>query len=177
MMMRITLPGSEETLGEDKKIIPYSVRECKFASNEGAEGDKKHNKGEQASVMKKPMYHVRKREDVLQEGPDMKLEGLPVKGAHVGLLGRYNLYVDPELGVGKAMLQQIPCACAPCKEFTKHPWKSGVPAKTNLALNRIGCVSTGKFLRVRTTGFLYKQQKKASTHSTLNNHRRRSWEG
>jgi hypothetical protein len=31
-MMRITLPGSEETLEEDKKTIPYSVREREFAS-------------------------------------------------------------------------------------------------------------------------------------------------
>jgi hypothetical protein len=142
MMMRITLPGNEETLGEDKKIIPYSVREREFASiaeeaarlcsldrNEGAKGDKKHKKREQASVMKKRIYHVRKREDVLQEGLTMKLEGLPSKGAHVGLLGRYNLYVDPELGVGKAMLRRIPCACAPCKEYTKRPWTPGVPEK------------------------------------------------
>jgi hypothetical protein len=110
--------------------------------------------------MKKHIYHVRKREDVLQEGLVMKLEGLPVKGADVGLLGLYNLYVDLELGVGKAMLRQIPCTCAPCKEFTKHPWKAGVPAKTNFALNRIGCVSTGKCFRVRMTGFLYKQLQK-----------------
>jgi hypothetical protein len=79
--------------------------------------------------MKKHIYHVRKREDVLQEELIMKLEGLPVKGAHVGLLGCYNLYVNPDLGVGKAMLQRIPCACAPCKEFIKRPWKPDIPAK------------------------------------------------
>ena len=38
--------------------------------------------------MKKHIYHVRKREDLLQEGLIMKLDGLPSKGAHVGLLGR-----------------------------------------------------------------------------------------
>ena len=79
--------------------------------------------------MKKHIYHVRKREDLLQEGLIMKLDGLPSKGAHVGLLGSYNLYVDPELGVSKVMLRKIPCACAPCKEFIKRPWKPVVPEK------------------------------------------------
>jgi hypothetical protein len=67
MMMRITLPGTEEsTAGEGKKIIPYSVREREFASiveeaarlcsldrSKGAKGDKKHKKREEAAALKK----------------------------------------------------------------------------------------------------------------------------
>jgi hypothetical protein len=142
MMMRIALPGNEQSAAEDKKIIPYSVREREFASiaeeaarlcsldrSEGAKGNKKHKKREEAAVMRKRVYHVRKREDVVQEGLKMKLSGLPDKGAHVGLLGRYNLHVDPDLGVGTAALRRIPCACAACEECRKRPWIPGVPPK------------------------------------------------
>ena len=58
-MMRIILAGNEETHGEDETIIPYSVKECGFASiveeaarifslyiYEGAKGNKNHNKRE-----------------------------------------------------------------------------------------------------------------------------------
>jgi hypothetical protein len=140
MMMRITLPGNEQSATEEKKIIPYSVKEREFASiaeeaarlcsldrSEGAKGDRKNKKREEAAVMKKRIYHVRTREDVLQEGLKMKMEGLPKKGAHVGILGRYNLLVDPDLGVGTAALRRIPCACAACEEYRKRPWKPGVP--------------------------------------------------
>ena len=54
--------------------------------------------------MKKHIYHVRKIEDVLQEGLIMNLEVLPSQESHVGFIGRYNLYVDPKLGVRKVML-------------------------------------------------------------------------
>ena len=53
----------------------------------------------------------------------MKLEGLLSKGAHVGFLGHYYLYVNPELGVRKVMLQQITCTCAPHKGFIELTWK------------------------------------------------------
>jgi hypothetical protein len=143
MMMRITLPGNEQSAaGEDKKIIPYSVKEREFASiaeeaarlcaldrSGGAKGDKKHKKREEAATMKNRIYHVRKREDVVQEGLKMKLTGLPKKGAHVGLLGRYNLHVDADLGVGTAALRRIPCACAACEEHRKRPWKPGFQPK------------------------------------------------
>ena len=142
MMMRIALPGNEDTVGEDKKIIPYSVREREFASiaeeaarlcaldrSEGAKGDKQHKKREEHAVMKKRIYHVRKREDITQEGFSMKVKGLPGKGAHVGLLGHYNLHVDPDLGVGKAALRRIPCACVACEVHRKRPWVPGVEAK------------------------------------------------
>jgi hypothetical protein len=66
MMMRITVPGNEQSAAEDKKIIPYSVREREFASiaeeaarlcsldrSEGAKGNKKHKKREDAAAMRK----------------------------------------------------------------------------------------------------------------------------
>jgi hypothetical protein len=47
MMMRITLPGNEESAtGEDKKIIPYSVGERGFTSiaEEAARSTRKEKK-------------------------------------------------------------------------------------------------------------------------------------
>ena len=93
---------------------------------------KNHKKREQGSVMKKFIYHVIKREDVVQEGVITEIEVLLSKGAHSGLPGHYKLYADPDLGVRKLMLQWIPCECAPFKEFFKRTWKPGVPAKDQI---------------------------------------------
>jgi hypothetical protein len=191
MMMRITLPGNKQSAAEEKTIIPYSVKERKFASIakeaarlcsldrfEGAKGDKKNNKREEAAVMKKQINHVRTREDVLQEGLRMKLEGLPAKGAHIGLLvGRYNLLVDPDLGVGTAVKRRIPCAYAACEEYRKRPGNPTFHQRTNLASNRIALVRAGQFSKRRMTGGLLSRchQKKMLTSYTLNNHRRKSW--
>jgi hypothetical protein len=81
--------------------------------------------------MKKQICHVRKIEGILQEELNMTVEGLPGKGAHVGLIRCYHLRVDPDLGVRTAVLRCIPCACAACEQYRyrKRPWKSGVEPK------------------------------------------------
>lgn len=75
-------------------IAEEATQLCSLEIYEGTKGKKNHNKRGQASVTKKHIYHVRKREDLLQEGLIMKLEGLTSKEAHVGLNGRYYLYIN-----------------------------------------------------------------------------------
>ena len=97
--------------------------------------------------MRNIIYHVRKREDVVQEGLKMKLTGAK-KGAHVGLLSCYNLHVDAGLGVGHVFL--VPAL--PARNTGKGPGNPVFNQRTNHAFNRIRHASTGQFLKGRTTG-------------------------
>ena len=45
---------------------------------------------------------------------------------HSGLRSRYNIRVDPDLGVGSAAIRRIPCVCLPCIQQLNLPWESGV---------------------------------------------------
>jgi hypothetical protein len=56
----------------------------------------------------------------------MTTRGLP-KGAHSGLLARYNIRTDPDLGVGRAALHQIPCSCQACRLQLAQPWAPLTP--------------------------------------------------
>jgi hypothetical protein len=50
------------------------------------------------------------------------------KGANNGLMTRYNIWTDPNiLGVRKAAIRQIPCACASCNNQLSKPWIRNVP--------------------------------------------------
>ena len=52
-------------------------------------------------------------------------QGLP-KGAHNGLLARYNLRADKDLGVGIAAVHCIPCSCLACIFQLQKPRKSRI---------------------------------------------------
>jgi hypothetical protein len=53
--------------------------------------------------------------------------GLP-KGTHNGILARYNLRCEKDLGIGAAAVRRIPCACAGCLEQLAKLWQPGVQA-------------------------------------------------
>ena len=41
----------------------------------------------------------------------------------------YNCTVDPDLGIGRAAVRRIPCACGSCWTQLELPWSPGVDAK------------------------------------------------
>lgn len=41
----------------------------------------------------------------------------------------YNVRVSKELGVGKAAVRRIPCACSACLAQLNSPWQPGVAAE------------------------------------------------
>ena len=44
------------------------------------------------------------------------------KGNRNGISAMYNIRCDPDLGVGKAAVRRIPCACLFCIEQLNLPW-------------------------------------------------------
>ena len=69
----------------------------------------------------------------------MSTQGLP-KGAHNGLLARYNLRADKDLGVGIAAVHCIPCSCLACIFQLQKPWESRVTINEQLRYSSsVGC--------------------------------------
>ena len=85
----------------------------------GVKSDKKYNKREDAAKLTDRHYHVEGKVDY--QNIKRKLVGLP-PGEHNGILGRYNLRTDPDLGMGWAALRHVPCACPPCVKQLQEPW-------------------------------------------------------
>ena len=54
---------------------------------------------------------------------------------------------------GKLCSDEFLVPVHPAKNFANAPGHPVFPQKTNHAFNRIACVNTGKFSRVRTTGY------------------------
>ena len=43
-----------------------------------------------------------------------------------GIRAMYNIRTDPELGIRRAAIRRIPCACKPCIDQLKIPWNYDV---------------------------------------------------
>ncbi len=52
--------------------------------------------------------------------PDYKVV-LP-KGHFNGIRAHYNIYMDPDLGMGWAAVRWVACGCSPCKVQLQRPW-------------------------------------------------------
>jgi hypothetical protein len=80
--------------------------------------------------MKKRRYHVLMADDLRFANLNMGLEkwdkGTSTKS---GLSYMYNCRVDPDLGIGRAAVWRIPCACGSCRTQLGLPWSPGVDAK------------------------------------------------
>ena len=44
---------------------------------------------------------------------------------HSGIMSRYNIRCDPDLGVGRAAIRRIPCCCDSCMESFQSTWIPG----------------------------------------------------
>jgi hypothetical protein len=64
----------------------------------------------------------------------------------------YNLHVDPDLGVRTAVLRQISCACAGCKEY----WEPGVQPKDQPYFEQNQVCKYWKFFKGQNDCFIVK---------------------
>ena len=76
-------------------------------------GETKHAKRGNGAKLKIRYYHVQKASNIPFRNMKMSTQGLP-KGAHNGLLARYNIRADKDLGVGIAAVRRIFCSCLAC---------------------------------------------------------------
>jgi hypothetical protein len=140
LMMRTSQAGETE---EDRKIKSHSVEEgaaisvaeeaarlCRIdARSEGAKSDRKYQKREEASTVKKRHYHVRVQNAKLHDRLRMKMVGWTTDITHGDLLAHYHLHADPDLGAGQVALRRIPCACDSCEEMKRKEWIPGVDSR------------------------------------------------
>jgi hypothetical protein len=139
-MRMVNNPGSDESC--DQKMKVHSVSETESTSfameclrlcllkerKDGVKSSSKYAKREQSARVSERIYYLQKREIVRLGQLKMATRGLP-KGAHSGLLRRYNIRTDSDLGVGRAALCQIPCSCPACRVQFGESWAPGTPVK------------------------------------------------
>jgi hypothetical protein len=139
-MRMVSNPGSDES---DRKMKAYSLserenettsfaREClrlceMHDRKNGVKSSGKYAKRERAAKISGRHYYLQQTQDVRLGNLKMTAVGLP-KGTHSGLLARYNIRTDPDLGVGRAALRRIPCSCLACRNQLSKPWKPNVDA-------------------------------------------------
>ena len=117
--------------GEDGKAF-YSFaaeakRLCEMPDRiEGTKSYKKSNKREQNAPLKRREYYLHDAKDQKYNQIHMKLNGLRKEKYH-GLTAMYNVRTDPDLGIGKAAVHRIPCACDGCLEQLNKEWQKGIP--------------------------------------------------
>ena len=138
-MRMVSNPGSDECC--DRKMKVHSVSETESTSfameclrlcslqerKDGVKSSSKYAKREQAAPVSERLYYLQKREDVRLGQLKMALRGLPKGAAHSGLLARYNIRTDPDLGVGRAALRRIPCSCQACRIQLGESWAPRTP--------------------------------------------------
>jgi hypothetical protein len=103
--------------GAYKSLAAECARLCsKEARASGVKSDMKSIKRESSLKLKFWLYHLQDPKLVEFCELKMKMEGLPKKRKEQrnGLLARYNMRVERDLGVGMAALRWIPCSCNAC---------------------------------------------------------------
>ena len=76
----------------------------------------KNKKREGIQIFKKGVNYLQdKNDDVVMAGIKKEYIGFR-KGNRNGISSMYNIRCDPKLGVGKADVRRIPCACSFCIE-------------------------------------------------------------
>ena len=96
------------------------AKECKRLCHEEervncVNGYRKHKKREDIQKFKKRIYHLQDNDDVKMVGIKKDYIGFR-KGNRNSKSVMYNIRCDPDLGVGKAAVRSIPCACLFCIE-------------------------------------------------------------
>ena len=87
----------------------------------GTKGYRKHKKREDIQKLKKKVYHLQDKDDVEMVG--IKKDSIRFRKVNRnGISAMYNIRCDPDLGLGKAAVRRIPCACLFCIEQPNLPW-------------------------------------------------------
>jgi hypothetical protein len=107
-------------------LAAESVRLCTEESRvRGVKGNTKHAKREADAPLKERNYNLHQPEDVRFKSIKMRAEGLK-KGSCNGVGTMYNVRTDPDLGLGRAAVRHIPCACTSCIVQLYKPWENNV---------------------------------------------------
>lgn len=103
------------------------ARLCSMIDREsGVKGQSKHAKREAAAKMKCRTYHVTTKDDAIFSSICMgAAKNKSLDGKNNGLRARYNIRTDPDLGLGRAALRRVPCACQSCIDQMQLPWEIG----------------------------------------------------
>jgi hypothetical protein len=109
----VSCPGYDES---DCKMKGHSISEIKTTSfareclrlcnlkdrKDGVKSFAKYGKREKVSPIQECIYHLQERKDFRFSKLKMSMTGLPKGTVHSGILSRYNLRTDYDLGIGKA---------------------------------------------------------------------------
>lgn len=112
--------------GESMSIAREAARMCGNASRaEGVKSEGKYRKREEASTMKKRVYHVdepceRHQFENLTMVCTPWYKAKESQGHSLKFM--YNFRADPKLGLGRIAIRRIPCACAACRMQLGKPW-------------------------------------------------------
>eukprot|EP00966_Prymnesium_polylepis_P017924 413578-Prymnesium_polylepis.1 len=116
--------AAHSMLGDTKMSLAVeAARLCRDParfSGVKAEGGKRQ-KREAAAKMKERHYHVQDPAKVKHGKTSRVAVGFEA-GEHNGMLAHYNFRVSKELGVGRAAVRRIPCACPACLAQLEKPW-------------------------------------------------------
>ena len=116
--------------GNEVVSIAYeAARLCRLDRTFGAQSFMKYKKREQNRTIVNRVYHVRKERENKIEYINMKTLGLPKNSEsekYNGLLSRYHLHFDKDLGIGKASVRRIPCVCFSCRDKKSISWKVNI---------------------------------------------------
>jgi hypothetical protein len=113
--------------GAKKSLAEECARLCSLPERSGgvkSEGGKRA-KREGEAKMKERRYHVQDPAGI--QFPNLKMSAVGFEaGEHNGIIAHYNVRVSKDLGVGKAAVRRVPCACDACLSQLDEPWKPGV---------------------------------------------------
>ena len=137
-------------LGDEKmSLAEESARLCRLperAHGVKSEGGKR-TKREAAAKMQQRFYHVQDPAKVKYKNVNMTAVGFD-EGDHNGMLAHYNVRVSKQLGVGKAAVRRIPCACSACLAQLNLPWQPGVAAELQpMFASSTSCIFWPIFMR------------------------------
>lgn len=121
---------SPQSMSEDEKMsfAHECLRLCSHPDRlTGVKGQTKHAKREAAAKLLCRCYYTMSMDDVLFSSLCMGVAKNPsLEGTHNGIRGRYNIRADPDLGLGRAALRRVPCACDSCITQMQEPWETGI---------------------------------------------------
>ena len=119
----LCLTSIPDVHNDEKRMNIYSMNEegifsfaeefqhlCVHQDNTGITGDTKHKKREASSAVKQRVYHVHKEYDVIHMNLNIKSK-FPKRDEKIKMRDLYHIQCNPDLGLGKCVMRQRPCAC------------------------------------------------------------------
>jgi hypothetical protein len=118
--------------GLSKSIADEAARLCSNVTRiEGVKSEGKYKKKRETNVsMKSRHYHVHKENATEYVNLSMPCKPFQTGRNHTGNgpKSMYNIWADPDLGLGRVAVRRIPCACEACRHQLMKEWTPNVEA-------------------------------------------------